>query len=123
MPGKLVLVVDDEDDIVQLISFRLKKAGYEVATALDGKKALSIAGETPPDLVIADIMMPNMGGVELCNALKVAAKTRDIPVIFISASKNDDTDAAVSGSCAKDYIVKPFHPEELLDKVRKHIKR
>jgi two-component system alkaline phosphatase synthesis response regulator PhoP len=123
MPGKLVLVVDDEDDIVQLISFRLKKAGYQVATASDGKRALSVAGEMVPDLVMADIMMPNMGGVELCNALKSDQKTRDIPVIFISASKNDDTDAAVSGSCAKDFIVKPFHPEELLEKVKKHIKR
>lgn len=122
MSGKTILIADDEEDILQLLSYRLKKAGYDIITASDGTTALDISKEKIPDLVLADIRMPNMGGEELCAALKGDVKTRDIPVIFISASKNVDTDSAVSRSCAQDFIVKPFQAEELLAKVAKHIK-
>lgn len=123
MGNGLILIVDDEEDILQLLSFRLKKAGYDIITASDGKKAFDMAIEMKPDLILADIRMPNMGGEELCASLRANPKAKDIPVIFISASKNEDFDSIISRACAQDFITKPFQPEELLGKINQHIKR
>ncbi len=117
-----ILIVDDEEDILQLLSFRLQKSGYDVLTASDGKIALGLLTDKQVDLILADIRMPNMGGEELCALLREDPKLKDIPLILISASKNEDSGSALSRSCARDFITKPFQPEELLAKIDKYIK-
>ena len=112
-----ILVADDEPINRSLIQRRLERAGYHVLTAQNGQEAVEKARERLPDLVILDIMMPVMDGLEACRLIKVDASTQDIPVIFLSA--RDETEVKVSGLSlgANDYISKPFKAEELLARV------
>jgi two-component system cell cycle response regulator len=112
-----ILVADDEPINRSLIQRRLERAGYHVLTAQNGREAVEKARGSLPDLVILDIMMPVMDGLEACRLIKEDASTRDIPVIFLSA--RDETDVKVSGLSlgANDYISKPFKAEELLARV------
>lgn len=117
--GKLpvILVADDEPVNRSLIQRRLERAGYSVVTARDGRDAVDKTRETLPDLVLLDVMMPLMDGLEACRIIKEDEATRDIPVIFLSA--RDETDVKVNGLSlgANDYISKPFKAEELLARV------
>lgn len=117
--GKLpvILVADDEPVNRSLIQRRLERAGYNVVTARDGREAVDKTRETLPDLVLLDVMMPLMDGLEACRIIKEDEATRDIPVIFLSA--RDETDVKVNGLSlgANDYISKPFKAEELLARV------
>src|SRR5918911_892911 len=112
-----ILVADDEPINRSLIQRRLERAGYHVLTAQNGQEAVEKAREQLPDLVLLDIMMPVMDGLEACRRLKDDETTRDIPVIFLSA--RDETEVKVSGLSlgANDYISKPFKAEELLARV------
>jgi two-component system, cell cycle response regulator len=112
-----ILVADDEPINRSLIQRRLERAGYHVLTAQNGQEAVEIARASLPDIVILDVMMPVMDGLEACRLIKADASTRDIPVIFLSA--RDETDVKVSGLSlgANDYISKPFKAEELLARV------
>jgi diguanylate cyclase (GGDEF)-like protein len=112
-----ILVADDEPINRSLIQRRLERAGYRVLTAQNGQEAVEKARDALPDLVILDIMMPVMDGLEACRLIKEDASTQDIPVIFLSA--RDETEVKVSGLSlgANDYISKPFKAEELLARV------
>lgn len=115
-PGekRLVLVVDDEPKIVKLIGVNLGASGYEVVTATDGRSALRRCQENGPDLVLLDIMLPDMSGFEVLKALRLVSS---VPVIMVTA-KNDPTDAVRGLQLgADDYVPKPFHIEELLARV------
>jgi diguanylate cyclase (GGDEF)-like protein len=114
----LILVADDEPVILALIKRRLEWEEYRVETAEDGGQAVEAARRTLPDLIILDVMMPVLDGLQACRLLKDDPATRDIPVIFLSAL--DDTDTKVSGLAlgANDYVSKPFRVEELLARVR-----
>jgi diguanylate cyclase (GGDEF)-like protein len=112
-----ILVADDEPINRSLIQRRLEREGYRVLTAQNGQEAVEKARDSLPDLVILDIMMPVMDGLEACELIKEDLTTRDIPIIFLSA--RDETDIKVKGLTlgANDYISKPFKAEELLARV------
>lgn len=116
-----ILVVDDTVASLELLSELLTQAGYNVRPAQDGRMALRSANARQPELILLDVRMPNMDGFEVCRRLKSEAKTRDIPVIFLSALS--DTPDKVTGfeAGAVDYIAKPYQPEEVLARVRTHI--
>jgi len=116
--SKRILVVDDEPSIARLIKMSLSVDGYEAVTATSGFEAMERVEEKKPDLVILDIMMPGMNGYEVCAELKSKPETLNIKVVFLTA-KGDSGDAERGFTLgAVDYIIKPFDPEELLEKVR-----
>ncbi len=117
----LILIVDDNPKNIQLIGALLDKASYRLSIADSGIKALNISVLEPPDLILLDIMMPEMNGFETLGRLKADPKTRDIPVIFLSALT--DTVNKVEGFRlgAVDYITKPVEPEELMARVNTHL--
>jgi diguanylate cyclase (GGDEF)-like protein len=117
VPVSTILVADDEPINRSLIQRRLERAGYRVLTAENGREAVERTLALLPDLVILDVMMPVMDGLEACHRIKADEATRDIPVIFLSA--RDETDVKVKGLLlgANDYISKPFKSEELLARV------
>ncbi len=115
-----ILAVDDDPEILDVISRGLKFEGYEVDIALDGEKALTRFRESAPDLVLLDIMMPGMDGLEVCREIR---KMRDTPVLMLTAKDAVDDKIAGLDSGADDYIVKPFVLEELLARVRAHLRR
>ncbi len=118
-----VLVVDDEKDILTLLEYNLEKAGFRVVSTGDGPEALEKAGREAPDLIILDIMLPNMDGTDVCRELKSSDATRDIPVIMLTA-KGEEIDRIVGFELgADDYITKPFSPRELILRVKAILKR
>jgi DNA-binding response OmpR family regulator len=109
-----VVVADDDADIVDILTFNLETAGYEVESAADGEAALDLVTRSRPDLVVLDIMMPKMDGLEVLAALKANADTKEIPVVMLTA-KTSDTDQWAGWEAGADYyITKPFDLEELL---------
>ncbi|MEH2404737.1 MAG: response regulator [Nostoc sp.] len=117
----LILVVDDTTTNLKMVFEILTNVGFEVATEMDGKRALKQAESILPDLILLDVMMPGIDGFETCKKLKQNSATCDIPVIFMTA--NSDTDSKVTGLSigAVDYITKPFHEEELLARIKTHL--
>lgn len=112
-----VLVVDDDPDIRDLLAFTLGIAGYEIHTAADGYAALAVAGETRPDVVIVDWMIPKLDGIGVCLELRGDEELCEVPVIMISArsAERDVTRGLAAG--ADDYLCKPFSPKEVLRRV------
>ncbi|MDH5655246.1 MAG: hybrid sensor histidine kinase/response regulator [Spirochaetia bacterium] len=118
---KTILVVDDTAQNIKLVGNILDGEGYLVRAATDGKQALAAAEKSLPDLILLDVMMPEMDGFETCQALKAGEKTKEIPVIFLTA-KNDVGDIARAFEIgAVDYVAKPFNSVELLARVKTHI--
>ena len=115
MPKK-ILVVDDEPDILHEVSFILQKKGFEVITATNGREGLDSARDNRPDLIILDLCLPVIDGIEVGSTLKGDDTTRDILIILLTASV-DKIDDKVRGAKADDYLLKPFDYRELLDKV------
>ena len=115
--SKRILIVDDTKDILMVVSRRLQSWGYEALTASSGEEGLRIAEATAPDLILLDIMMPKMKGREVCARLKANPKTKQIPVIFLTAMGLADHIKAGMDLGAADYLVKPFAPEELRKRV------
>ena len=116
-----ILVVDDTPENLRLLSTMLTQRGYVPRCVINGQMALRACNSNPPDLILLDIMMPLMNGYEVCQHLKSDAKTRDIPVIFISAKDEvfDKVNAFAVG--AVDYISKPFQFEEVLARIESHL--
>ena len=109
-----VVVADDDPDIVDILVFNLSAAGYEVASAADGVAALELVGASRPDLVVLDIMMPKMDGLEVLAALKAEPETKEIPVVMLTARASDSDLWEGWDAGADYYITKPFDLEELL---------
>jgi len=121
--NKLIAVVDDEADIVELITHHLKKEGFKVRGFYDGESLLTFIKDNPPDLVILDLMLPGIDGLEVCRTLKVNERTSSIPIIMLTA-KGTETDIVVGLELgADDYIVKPFSPRELIARVKAILRR
>ncbi len=116
-----ILIVDDSETNLSVVSNYLRKKKYKIALATDGEGALNILEKNKIDLVLLDIMMPGMDGFEVCHKIKGNEKTRDIPVIFLTAL--NETDDIVKGFeiGGIDYITKPFHEAELLARVNTHV--
>jgi two-component system phosphate regulon response regulator PhoB len=112
-----ILIVDDTQDVLQVIGRRLQSWGYEALVASSGEEGLRLAQEEVPDLVLLDIMMPKMKGREVCARLKAGEKTKHIPVIFLTALGLADHVKAGMDLGADDYIVKPFEPAQLKERI------
>ena len=123
MSRKQVLVIDDEKDIVKLLDYNLKKEGYDVASAFTGEAGLKEAFSRRPDLVILDLMLPEIDGLEVCKLLKADPRTRATPVLMLTA-KDSETDEVVGLTVgADDYVAKPFNVQVLLARVKKLLQR
>lgn len=116
-----ILVVDDQPNNLRFLSDLLSKQGYKVQKAINGKLALSAAMASCPDLILLDIMMPEMNGYEVCQKLKSTEKTREIPVIFLSALDETYNKVKAFGLGGADYITKPFQVEEVLARIEKQL--
>jgi DNA-binding response OmpR family regulator len=113
-----ILVVDDEVNIVKAISLRLEKAGYEVITAHDGVAALSKAREESPDLIILDIMLPQMDGYKVCRLLKFDQNRKHIPILMLTAKIEEEDKALGKKTGADMYMTKPFDYKKILDAIK-----
>ncbi|MHB8883331.1 MAG: response regulator [Thermodesulfovibrionales bacterium] len=123
MSTKKILVVDDEPDIIELVSYNLNKEGFETVTALDGEEALNLIRSRIFDFVILDLMLPGMQGSELCRILRNDSKTRNIPIIMLTA-KGEEIDRILGLELgADDYMAKPFSPRELVARVKAVLRR
>ena len=121
LKGKTILIVDDMPDYVNLLSVILVNSGYNVSTATDGSNALAAIQSVKPNLILLDVRMPGMDGYQTCHQLKQNQETQHIPVIFISALDEMFDKMTAFSVGGVDYITKPFHPEEILARVRTHL--
>jgi two-component system phosphate regulon response regulator PhoB len=118
-----VLIVDDDPDIQKLVSYNLDQAGFRVSTAATGLAALESVQEQPPDLIILDIMLPDLDGLEVCRKFRQHDKTRRIPIIMLTA-RTEEIDRVVGFELgADDYVMKPFSPRELVLRVKSIFRR
>ena len=114
-----ILVVDDEPDAVELVEFNLKQNGYDVATAADGEEALEKARTLIPDLIVLDLMLPEVEGTEVCKILRRDQRTRGIPIIMLTAKAAEIDRVLGLELGADDYVTKPFSPRELVLRVKR----
>jgi two-component system alkaline phosphatase synthesis response regulator PhoP len=120
MAGKRILVVDDDAKTVELVKLYLNRDGYRVITAYDGTEALRLAHESHPDLIVLDLMLPGVDGLEVCRTIR---NESDVPIIMLTA-KSTDQDKLIGLSLgADDYVTKPFSPRELAARVRTVLRR
>lgn len=118
-----ILIVDDEVDLLRMVDFSLRSAGFSTLSAQNGKDALRLARNDRPDLILLDLMLPDIMGTEVCRALKADAATKDIPVIMVTA-KGEEIDRVVGFEIgAEDYVTKPFSPRELILRIRSLLRR
>jgi len=118
-----VLVVDDERDIVELVRHHLQQAGFRVLTAADGRQALEAARRGTPDLIVLDVMLPALSGMEVARLIRQDEKTRRIPILMLTA-RGDEVDRVVGFEIgADDYVVKPFSPRELVLRIQAILRR
>lgn len=122
--SKLILIVDDEPDLVRTLDYRLRKEGYATAVAPTGQEALKRAAKPPrPDLVLLDLMLPDIQGTEVCRTLRAQPATKDIPIIMLTA-KGEEVDRVVGFELGTDdYVVKPFSVRELLLRIQAVLRR
>ncbi len=113
-----VLVADDEPDVRELVTYRLRRSGYEVVEAGDGQEALELALERLPALAVLDVMMPKLDGYELTRRLRAEETTSNMPVILLTARAQEADIARGFEAGADDYLRKPFNPDELVARVR-----
>ncbi len=118
-----ILVIEDEIDIQEVLSYNLKQAGHEVTSVASGQEGLRIARSIAPDLVLLDLMLPDLPGTEVCRALKEDAKTRFLPVVILTA-RDEEIDRVVGFELgADDYVTKPFSVRELVLRIRAILRR
>ena len=116
---QLILVVDDESDVVDLIGLALIEAGYEVMTAFTGRAALEKVAARRPDLILLDLMLPDIDGFGVCEILRSTATTATIPIVITSVWRSAGSRRLGKELGAFDYLAKPFHPDELIDRVQR----
>lgn len=123
MAAKTILVVDDERDIRELVRYNLARGGYQVECAESGEKALRLARSTGPDLIVLDLMLPGLDGLEVCKRLKSDRATAAVPIIMLTA-RGEDADVVIGLELgADDYVIKPFSPRVLLARVKAVLRR
>ena len=118
-----ILCVDDEPDILEILKYNLSNEGYNVSTAADGKSAIKIAYNISPNLIIMDVMMPNMDGIEACEKLRSDEKFNDTIIMFLTARGEDYSHVAAYDAGADDYVTKPVKPKVLVSKVKGLLRR
>jgi DNA-binding response OmpR family regulator len=118
-----VLIVDDDPDIQHLVSYNLSQAGFDITTATTGRKALETVQTHPPDLIILDLMLPDVDGVEVCRMLRQRESSRRIPIVMLTA-RGEEIDRVIGFELgADDYVMKPFSPRELVLRVKSIFRR
>jgi DNA-binding response OmpR family regulator len=117
-PQPVVLAADDDEDILELVAFRLERSGYTVLKARDGEEALQVARERLPDLAVLDVMMPKLDGFEVTRRIRSDGATRGMPIILLTARAQDADVQAGFDAGADDYLRKPFSPQELRARVQ-----
>lgn len=122
-PQHKVLLVDDENDILEFVSYNLKKEGFDVYTAANGKDAIRVALEVRPQLIILDVMMPEMDGIETCEELRKLPELADSIIAFLTARGEDYSQIAGFEAGADDYIAKPIKPKVLVSRVKALLRR
>ena len=118
-----ILVVDDEPEAVELVEFNLKQAGYAVTTAVDGAEALKKARSQTPDLIVLDVMLPEMDGFEICKTLRLETATAHTPILMLTAKAAEIDRVLGLELGADDYLTKPFSPRELMLRIKKILAR
>jgi two-component system, OmpR family, phosphate regulon response regulator PhoB len=118
-----ILVADDDMDIRDLVAFKLEQAGFDVTAVDNGLAALTAARLEPPDLVVLDVMMPGMSGIDVCRELRNDRSTAGLPIILLTARAQEGDVEVGFGAGADDYIVKPFSPRELVTRVEAVLSR
>lgn len=118
-----ILLVDDEQDILEFVGYNLSKEGYDVVTTNNGRDAIALAQKETPDLIILDVMMPEMDGIETCLELRNIDKLKDVLIIFLSARGEDYSQVAGFDAGADDYISKPIKPRLLVSRVKAILRR
>ncbi|GIK18753.1 MAG: response regulator [Leptolyngbya sp. PLA2] len=122
-PNRHILIVEDERDLAELLAFNLRKAGYETTTAHDGRQALKALGERKPDLILLDLMLPELSGTEVAGRVRTNAATASIPIVMLTA-KGEEVDQLVGLAVgADDYITKPFSTKVLLARIEAVLRR
>ena len=123
MVKETILIVDDEQDIIELIKYNLKNEGYSILTAQTGEQAIKIAKQSRPDLMVLDLMLPGIDGLEVTKYLKNNEQTKDIPIVMLTA-KGEESDIVTGLELgANDYISKPFSPRVLVARIRAILRR
>ncbi len=123
MPKEKILIVEDEKDIVKMLEYNLKKEGFRTFSAHNGEDAVDLAGKENPDIVLLDLMLPGIDGLEVCKALKNEAKTARIPIIMLTAKAQESDKIVGLELGADDYITKPFSPRELIARIKAVLRR
>jgi|TARA_B110000438_G_C15810692_1_gene649499 two-component system alkaline phosphatase synthesis response regulator PhoP len=118
-----ILLVDDEPDVLEVLSYNLSKIGYQIFTASDGSKAIDKAIEIKPQLIIMDVMMPNMDGIEACEIIRKNPEHNNIIIMFLTARGEDYSQVAAFDAGADDYVTKPIKPKILMSKVKSLLRR
>ena len=118
-----ILLVDDEQDILEFLSYNLKKEGYSVFTANNGKEAITVAKKVRPDLIILDVMMPDMDGIETCRGLREIPELKNVMIAFLTARNEDYSQIAGFDVGADDYINKPIKPRVLISRIKALLRR
>ena len=123
MSRKKIVIVEDEPDILEVLSYNLKREGFDVLTAADGTVGIALIRRETPDLVLLDLMLPGMDGIEICTAIKKDPQTQHCLIIMVTA-KGEESDIVLGlGVGADDYIAKPFSPRELVARVKAVLRR
>jgi len=122
-PAKKILIVDDEPDILEFLQYNLRKEGYEVVTANDGLQAIAVAEREKPQLIILDIMMPELDGVETCRILRSKKEFADTPIAFLTARDEDYSQITALDVGGDDYITKPIKPRVLVSRISALLRR
>ena len=118
-----ILLVDDEEDILEFLSYNLSKEGYDVITASNGKKGLDLAKKTIPDLILLDVMMPEMDGMEVCENLRSTKELDDTFIVFLTARSEEYSELSGFNVGADDYISKPIKPKLLISRIQAILRR
>lgn len=122
-PAKKILIVDDEPDILEFLKYNLRKEGYEVVTANDGRQAIGVAEREKPHLIVLDIMMPELDGVETCRLLREKKEFDDTPIAFLTARDEDFSQITALDVGGDDYITKPIKPRVLTSRINALLRR
>ena len=118
-----IVVIEDEPDILEIIDYNLSKEGFEVCSALDGEKGLELVKKEVPDLVLLDLMLPGLDGIEVCRKLKADSVTHSVSIVMVTA-KGEESDIVLGlGMGADDYVIKPFSPRELMARIKSVLRR
>ncbi len=123
MKKETILVVDDEEDILELVRYNLQREGYQVVLAASGEKALKLAHQQTPDLIVLDLMLPEMDGLDVARRLKADSRCRTIPIVMLTA-KGEEADVVTGLELgAEDYVTKPFSPRILIARIKAVLRR